>query len=175
MIRSEIKFRELSEIFNKDNNILITEAIINLREEQPFEGAVSLLTGLYDNNDDNLVRKTVAEFMNDIKDQALAEEIIKEIRKKWKPETKTMLVASCWQSGLNFSDYLKDITAEFLTGNFATAIECFTVIEENAEDLKPGTRKELIAEISKWPPSNVDAKKALTNELLIILNNNQEL
>jgi hypothetical protein len=174
MIRSEIKFRQLSELFNKDNNILITEAIINLREEQPFEGAVSLLTTLYDRSDDIQLRKTVTEFMNDIKDQALAEEIIGEIRKRWKPETKTMLVASCWQSGLNFSEFIKDIANEFLTGNFATALECFTVIEETADNLTSSVRNELISEISEWPASNVESKKALTNELLIILSNHQE-
>ncbi|MDP3002858.1 MAG: hypothetical protein Q8N38_07010 [Bacteroidales bacterium] len=39
MIRSEKKFNELTSVLNKDNSILISEAIELLREEQPFEGA----------------------------------------------------------------------------------------------------------------------------------------
>ena len=48
MIKSEKKIKELNEILNKDNNIVITEAIELLRQEKPFEGAIGLLTAFYD-------------------------------------------------------------------------------------------------------------------------------
>ena len=77
MIKSEKKIKELAEVLNKDNNILITEAIELLREEKPFEGAIGLLTSFYDKTDDFSVRKTIAGFMNDLKDQSACEEVIK--------------------------------------------------------------------------------------------------
>jgi hypothetical protein len=57
MIRSVKKLKKLAETLNKDNNILISEAIELLREEQPFEGAIGLLTSFYNKTDDHLKKK----------------------------------------------------------------------------------------------------------------------
>ena len=73
--------------------------------------------------------------MNDLKDQTACEEVIKEIRKQWKADTISMLVSSCWQSGLNYSDYSLDLAKVFLKGDYVTAIECLTVIEESVHEL----------------------------------------
>jgi len=169
MIKSEKKYKQLSQLFNKDSNILITDAIMNLRDELPFEGAVQLLTDLYDRSSDALIRKTIAEFMNDIKDQSVAVEVIAEVRKKRKPETLAMLVASCWQSPLNYSEYIAEITNLFLSGDLPTAIECLTVIEESTDNMDRKKKDELIAIIIKWPASDNAAKIKLTEELLAIL------
>ncbi len=169
MIKSEIKFKELSQIFNKDSNILISEAIKNLRNEQPFEGAVHLLTELYDRSADISIRKVISDFMNDLIDQSVTAEVIAEIRKNRKSETKTMLVASCWQSPLNYSEYIVEITQLFLSGDLPTAIECLTVIEESAVDFDQIKKNELKVMIIKWSVSDNAAKRKLTEELLTIL------
>jgi hypothetical protein len=169
MIKSEKKHKELSQIFNKDSNILISEAIRNLRDEQPFEGAVQLLTDLYDRTSDLPLRKTISEFMNDIKDQSVATEVMAEIRKIRKSETKAMLIASCWQSPLSYSDHTSEFVQLFLKGDLPTSIECLTVIEESADDIDRIKKVELTAIIRKWPESDIAAKRKLTGELLTIL------
>jgi len=128
MIRSEKKIKELAEIFNKGNNTVITEAIESLRLEKPFEGAIGLLADLYDKTGDFSIRKSIAGFMKDLKDQSACEEVIVQIRKKWKSDTISMLVSSCWESGLNYSEYSLDLARVFLDGDYVTAIECLTVI-----------------------------------------------
>ena len=92
MIKSEKKLKELVTILRNDNNILILEAIGLLREEQPFEGAIGILTSFYNNSDDRSVKKAIEGFMNDLKDQSASSEIINEIRKQWKAATTSMLV-----------------------------------------------------------------------------------
>ncbi|MCK7536379.1 MAG: hypothetical protein MZV63_38065 [Marinilabiliales bacterium] len=60
-------------------------------------------------------------------------EIIAEIQKAMESTTQSaMLVSSCWQSGLDYSDYSADFAKVFLKGDYATSIECITVIEESA-------------------------------------------
>jgi predicted DNA-binding protein len=81
MIRSVKKLKKLADSLNKDNNILISEAIELLREEQPFEGAIGLLTSFYNKTDDHLKKKAIEGFMNDLKDQAASVEVINEIIK----------------------------------------------------------------------------------------------
>jgi len=169
MIRSDKKLKKLSEIINKDNNILIIDAIRLLRNEQPFEGAIGLLITLFNKTDDHEVKKTIKGFLNDLKDQEASKEIIIEILKEWKPDTISMLVSSCWQSGLNYSDYAIDITKIFLKGDYVTAIECLTVIEEVAHDLNKEQKNEILRLISENPTVDANEKRELILELISIL------
>ncbi len=169
MIKSEKKIKELSEILNKDSNIVVTKAIELLRLEKPFEGAIGLLTALFDKTTDFSVRKSITGFMNDLKDQTACEEVIVEIRKDWKPDTISMLVSSCWQSGLNYSGYSQDLAKVFLKGDYVTAVECLTVIEESVHELSKSGKNELIKILTEAPSSPNDEKKALAFELLAIL------
>jgi hypothetical protein len=169
MIKSGKKIKELEEALNKDNHIVITEAIELLRQEKPFEGAIGLLTAFYDKTDDYLIRKTIAGFMNDLKDQSVCEEVINEIRKQWKSDTISMLVSSCWQSGLNYSDYSLDLAKVFLVGDYITAIECLTVIEESIHELSKATRDKIMKMLDEKPVFQIAEKKELTLELIAIL------
>jgi len=169
MIKSEKKVKGLIEILNLDNNIVITEAIELLRQEKPFEEAIGLLTAYYDKTNDMQVRKSIAGFMNDLKDQSACIEVIKEIRKEWKPNTISMLISSCWQSGLNYSDFSIDLAKVFLQGDYVTAIECLTVIEESVQELSKEKRNEVIKLIEENPFPRTDEKSTLTLELITIL------
>jgi hypothetical protein len=169
MIRSEKKLKDLTLLLNKDNTILINEAISLLRDELPFEGAIGLITAFYDRTDDFAVRKTIEGFMNDLKDQSVCQEVINEIRKPWRADTISMLVASCWQSGLDYSGYSADFAKIFLQADYVTAIECLTVIEESASVLSEDKKDELRKIVEESPLSFVDEKKSLTDELFSIL------
>jgi hypothetical protein len=169
MIKSEKKNKELADVLQKDNNSVITQAIETLRQEKPFEGAISLLTAFYDKTDDFSVRKSIAGFMNDLKDQSATKEVIEQIRKKWKSGTISMLVSSCWQSGLNYSEYSKDLVRIFLEGDYVTAIECLTVIEESAHELSVSGKKEIIKILEHSPVTQITEKQTLALELISIL------
>ena len=169
MIKSEIKIKELVEILNKDNIFGITEAIDLLRQEKPFEGAIGLLTAFYDKTDNMQVRKSISGFLNDLKDQSACEEVIKEVRKDWKPDTISMLISSCWQSGLNYSEFSLDLAKVFLEGDYVTAIECLTVIEESVHELSIKSKEEIIKLIEDNPFPRVNEKSTLTLELISIL------
>jgi hypothetical protein len=169
MTKSDTKIKELSEILKAGNELAITAKIESLREEEPFEGAIGLLTALYDKTENNLIRKTISGFMNDLKDQSVCQEVITEIRKPWKADTISMLVSSCWQSGLNYSAFSLDLAKVFLQGDYVTAIECLTVIEETVNDLSKKQREEVIKLITESPFSNTNEKITLNSELLAIL------
>jgi hypothetical protein len=169
MIKSEKKLKKLVETLNKDNNISITDTIELLRKEKPFEGAIGLLTAFYNKTDDMSIRKTIAGFINDLKDQTACEEVIKEIRKDWNPDTISMLVSSCWQSGLNYSVYSPDLARVFLTSDYVTAIECLTVIEDSVNELSKSLKDEIINIIQESPVSQDNEKKPLIFELISIL------
>jgi hypothetical protein len=169
MIKSEKKIKELAIILDKDNNILISEAIKLLRDEQPFEGAIGLLTAFYDKTEDLLIKKNIEGFLNDLKDQSVSKEIIIEILKPFKPATISMLVSSCWQSGLNYSEYATDLVEIFLKGDYVTALECLTVIEESVPLLSRTKKDKIMRLIEKNPLPVLEEKTALTLELISVL------
>ncbi|MBK8883021.1 MAG: hypothetical protein IPN67_11740 [Bacteroidales bacterium] len=169
MIISEKKVNELSSLLSGDSSILISEAIKLLRDAEPFKGAIGLLANYYDKTNDDLIRKAIEGFMNDIKDQSVINEVITEIKKPFRPATISMLVSSCWQSGLDYSEYSSDLTDVFLQSDYVTALECLTVIEESVPELSHAKRDELIKYIEEFPVQTADEKRGLTSELIAIL------
>jgi hypothetical protein len=169
VIKSEKRLKELSSILNRINKTAVSEAIKSLREEEPFEGVIGLLASFYDRSEDKIVCKTIEDFFNDIRDQAARIEVITEIRKPWKANTISMLVASCWQSGLDYSDYLPDMARTFLKSDYATAIECMTVIEGSIQNSTRVRKDEIINIIMESPQAFMNEKNVLVHELIAIL------
>lgn len=169
MIKSEKRLKELSAILNRSDILVTIEAIKELRDEESFEGAISLLASFYNMSEDKTLLKTIEEFFNDIKDKSARIEVITEIKKPWKPNTIGMLVGSCWQSGLDYSEYINDLASIFLKSDYPTSIECMTVIEESGLHCSREKKDEIIKIIEDSPLSGTNEKNALTLELITIL------
>ncbi len=169
MIKSDKKYKELDTILNGGNANKIINAIKSLRSEIPYEGAIGLLIAHYDRSIDNSVRKIIGDFMNDLKDKSVRPEVVAELKKQRNPETMRMLVSSCWQSGLDYSEYADEFARVFLAGNYMTAIECFSVIEISVHDLSRKRKDEIIKIIRENISVSTDEKVALTHELIALL------
>jgi len=169
VIKSEKKLKELTTLFGRKNKEAIKGAITLLREEEPFEGVINLLASFYDSSDDKLLKKVIEDFFNDLKDHSARPEVIAEIRKPWKSNTISMLISSCWQSGLDYSDYLTDLARVFLKSDYATSVECMTVISESVNNSSRQRKDEIIRIIRDSPLSSTNEKFILTEELISIL------
>ena len=168
------KRKELEHILSKGNFVNINEAITRLREELPFTGAIELLVSHYESGSDLQVKGLISNFLNDLKDQASCVEIIEEINKDHLPETRIMLIASCWESGLDYSGFISDFAELFISGDYATAVECFTVIESSAGHLGITEKKMLITQLKKNASRITGEKTALAMELLYFLEQTDE-
>jgi len=169
MISPQIKRKELEHILRKDNFVQISESIRKLRDGSPFSGAIGLLVAYYNENDNHPVRRLIREFLSDLKDQSSCEEVVAEIKKEIKPETLRMLVASCWQSGLNYSGYSTDFADLFLEGDYMTAIECFTVLESSVQYMSKTEKDTIIKLIREGSVGGIGEKTSLALELISVL------
>lgn len=170
MIRSEKRLKELGLVLNGNNPLRITEAIESLRNSQPFEGAIGLLISFFERSDNSSIRRLITNFMNDLKDQSACSEVMEEIKKETLPDTHRMLISSCWQSGLDYTDYLSDFADIFLlTEDYLTAIECFSVIESWAQNLTRKEKDEIIKMIREDLSVRHDEISALRLELISVL------
>ena len=169
MSSTENKRKELEHILTGGNFVKITAAINALREEAPFIGAVNLLISYFNNTDNDSVKRLIRDFMNDLRDQSSCREVVEEIRKDLKPETMRMAISSCWQSGLDYSEFTNDFAGLFLSSDYMTAIECFTVIESNADKLDRSKKDELIRIINEGTAVGNSDKRSLALELISVL------
>ena len=169
MKESGKKLKELAAKLNDKNTNVISSVIISLREEEPFYGAIRILTEVFDRSDDLTVKGLIRNFMNDIKESGTRPEIISEIRKSYKPETICMLVSSCWQSGLDYSQYAEDMMKVFLSGDYMVSLECLTVIEESLHNIPEKMKNEMITYLEQNKGKINNERHALVNELISIL------
>jgi hypothetical protein len=173
MIISENKLNNLISTFKTENSNIISESILMLRDEEPFKGAIGLLVSLYNDTDNSDIQKIIANFLNDIKDQSVREEIVAELNRPLKPETLRMILSSCWQSGINYSDYIFQITDIFLKSDYLSALECFTIIEESVALISDENKSAIIKIIEENSSSCSSEMITLINELLSLLKNKQ--
>jgi hypothetical protein len=102
-------------------------------EELKATGKVSILPYLLDllNTDyPESIKQEVLLLAGDLKYQGCVQVLIDYIRNRKVGKYLTQLIASCWQSSLDFSDYLEVFAECFIAGDYQTALESFTVIEE---------------------------------------------
>jgi hypothetical protein len=169
MRESEKKLKELAAKLSDKNINVVSSAIISLREEEPFYGAIRILTEVYDKTDDPTIKGLIRSFMNDIKESGARPEIITEIRKSHKPETICMLVSSCWQSGLDYSQFAADLMKVFLNGDYMVSLECLTVIEESLHNIPGKMKNEMTIYLEQNKGNIINEKRELVNELISIL------
>jgi hypothetical protein len=169
MVESEKKLRALESGLNDKNKKVVSDTIISLRDEDPFMGAIGLLTFLFDRTNDLIIKDLVRSFLNDIKEPGARNEIIGEVMKVHKPETTCMLVSSCWQSGLDYSEFAGDLANAFIKGDYLTALECFTVIDESVKRIPQLKKKEIIKLLERNKETTSVEKKSLSQALITVL------
>lgn len=169
MITSEKKVRDLANKLNDKNTAIVIAAIDSLRNIDPFSGAIHLLANLYDSTEIDIIRDHIRSFLNDLKEYSARAEVIAEINGSHEPETLAMLVSSCWQSGLDYTEWASDLVLLFCNSDFLTALECFTVLEESSHNLPADKKKELIAVLKEHDNNKIPEKSALRRELISIL------
>jgi hypothetical protein len=169
MIESENRLRELNRKLNDKNKKVVSDAIIALRNEDPLKGAIELITNLFDTSNDLEIKDLIRAFLNDIKEPGARIEVVREVMKDHKPETTCMLVSSSWQSGLDYSEFANDFANVFIRGDYMTALECFTVIEESAHIIPSLNKKEIIRELEKNREKSSAEKTSLIQALIKVL------
>ncbi|MBN1597763.1 MAG: hypothetical protein JW894_05675 [Bacteroidales bacterium] len=166
---AEKKFFEETKysLSSKIDNIVLAK----LRELKS-SGNVSILPLILDliaDSKSEIVRSEVLSFISDLKDEKSVPVIINYIDNNKCGEHLSELIASCWQSRLNYSKYLISFARCFVNGEYQTALESFTVIEETLWQ----SSVKAIEDCKKYLMDRIDEigqiKKPLYKELIKIL------
>lgn len=89
-----------------------------------------LVFNLANENPNQQVQEEIFQMLGQLKEKDCTEYVVNEIKSGNSKKNINRLLATCWQSGLDYSEYLLDFTEQFILGDYVTSIEAFTVIEE---------------------------------------------
>ncbi|MFN2314528.1 MAG: hypothetical protein ABR531_08715, partial [Bacteroidales bacterium] len=152
MIKSEKKLAELNKILVNGKYNEINDRISILRTEEPFEGAVRSLALFYDETSDEGLKSIITAFFNDMKERSCQAEVVESLKSVNNQASRAMLASSCWQSGLDYSEYAVALADAFMTGDFMTSLECFTVLENCAGTINDKDRAGIITMLEREIP-----------------------
>ena len=83
--------------------------------------------------DSDKIKAEIMDLLNTIKSSKVPSEIISCLSNLKYTAAHQILLSSIWNSGLDYSEYLKDIVRATVNGDFMEAIECITIIENIEE------------------------------------------
>ena len=135
-------------------------------------GKVFLLTELFNllaDQEDEDILAAATSFLNDLKDQESVSLLIEAISNPEYEDIKSILVASCWQNGLSYGKYIDIFLEVAIKGDYSSAIEAFTVIEEAIGEVEQERRADLIIAVKHGLGGADDHKKALLRELIHVI------
>ncbi len=169
MQRSEKKLAELSRVLDSGKHNEINKRINHLRTEVPFAGALRVLALYYDKSDDESIRLAITDFFNDMKDNDGKVEVIESIAAVSRHDSKAMLVSSCWQSGLCYSEHAMALVDTFMEGDYMTSLECVTVIDDCAASISDSDRTSIIFKLGNVIETYDTPRQKLAGELISLL------
>ena len=117
------------------------------------------------------IRNEILALLNNLKDQNACQYLVDAVIQYKGQESYHNIVSSCWQSGLDYSKYMDVFIDLVMEQELLTAIEAFSVVEENISQVSPPEREKFAIYIrSKLKIIDVE-RKNLVNELLHLVQN----
>jgi len=110
-----------------------SKSVIAKIRELKINGKTSILYCVLDLLKSEQIEEIKVEIFNlisNLRDKDSVPIIVDYIKQLKGSDNLSQLIATCWQSQLDYSDYLETFADCFITGTYQDAIESFTVIEE---------------------------------------------
>ena len=147
------------------NKKVIIDTISDIRKR----GKISILPELFELmviTEDQEVMEAAVSLLNDLKKKEVIQVIIDAISDKNYLAIRKDLVASCWQSGLDYHEHIMVFINVTLTGDYASALEAYTVIEDCIGEIKDAERARCAKKLNKGLEKTPDEKLPLIKELI---------
>ncbi len=148
------------------------EVILETLQELRYNGNRDILPEVIDLISSDVSEETAdacAGLLNDLKDKSSAGVIAEAIRKDRKRMNLHRIVAACWQNGLDYSSDIDLFIDLVLEEDYMTALEAFTVVEENIHNLSISERDKKALYIESRFTAMDDEKNKLVRELLSVV------
>ncbi|MBN2610602.1 MAG: hypothetical protein JXB00_03520 [Bacteroidales bacterium] len=137
-------------------------------------GSIVLLPYLFDiisSGNYSLLEEEILNLVSDIKEKGAAEIIADSLQKNNYKNKTAAIIATCWQSRLDFSPHLLLFTEYFFSDDYQVSIEAFTVIEESLHQTTVAQRNACLKLLEDKRPQVTEMLKPLYQELFKLVKN----
>jgi hypothetical protein len=147
---------------------LVIEGLNQFRELGKAEFLEEVINLLIVSKDEE-IRELIMNLLFEIKDQGAVPVLVNAINNKSLKGVKKTLLLACWQSGLDFSEYLPVFTEIVRTSDIETGLEAFSVAENFTEKSSLDVIDEEISLTRAYLEKKTDNNNILAGELLKVL------
>jgi hypothetical protein len=168
MGKDKKKNTELLNRLNSSNYFVIVEALREIKEY----GTINIIPHLFDlinENTPDIIKKDILRLICDIKEQSAAPLMVEAITKRDFGNYTSEVVATFWQSRLDFSSYLPTFIRIFIKEDYQTALEAFTVVEGSVSKISDKMQQECINILKSSVNLISSDKKPLFRELIKVI------
>lgn len=125
---------------------------------------------------DNDVELETLGLLASLKDTQMPQVMMDSLAKEKYLPIRQKLMSTIWQSGLNYSSFLKDIVNIAVEGSFMEKVECITIIENLDGPFEEEQIMESLLILNKYfdDSKDNDQEKHIMKELIIIIKDIQE-
>ena len=166
------KLTEKQKIVTRNLISMNDEQVISLIQEFRENGELFIVEPLIEmlySKRGQALKNSILDFIRDIKNQVAVIIITHSIQKYISDKYTTGLVSACWQSSLDFSEELPLFFDILFSGDYQTAFEAFTVIENSIGNVSQENINLYIATIeSKLKIAPIE-KQTLLTEMIVML------
>jgi hypothetical protein len=154
----------VEKLFSRNTEVIL-QTLHSIRVQGSSE-IVPHLIELLNHAQSREIDLAIIGLLNDLKQKSVRIEIIRALKNQKYEKIHQVLLASCWQSGLDYSEYLDFFVDIFISGSFEIAFEAYTVIESMEAELDQNIRLVAVEKLNAHKVTIGNDKSGLLEDIL---------
>lgn len=155
------------------NNDDLQKTLERIRN-QGNDALLEHLGNLYISNTNAIIRNKIAAIFMDLKQQSSVKFLIKMLQETDNDALKKLILSSCWQSRLDFTQDLEIFIDFVIHANFELSFEAFSVIENVEQKISHQRKHELMDYIQGILPQCREENLSFANNMAQIIHDYHE-
>jgi hypothetical protein len=127
---------------------------------------IPMLIDTLNSNTDPDIQKKIHTLLCEIKHNEAAAELVKAIENNKYSNIQQTLISACWENGLDYTPYLSTFVKLLINGDYMTAFEAFTVIENSEGMLSQTSMNEYLQQLRSALDGANDERKHLIHQTI---------
>ncbi len=167
-MNTDLKSKEISTNLKSKDSEIVLETIAKIRESGNSYVLAETIDLLHQTKNQE-IKKSILNLLSELKDKESIPILIAAIKNEKYHNERANLIASCWQNGLGYNDYLPFFIDLVIHEEFKIAFEAFTVIENMFGSIGEEVIEAEIIKVSDALKDADEQKAYFLNGLLTII------
>lgn len=165
---TELKYKELVAGLKSGKKEIVLSTINDIKSVGQAK-ILSHVFELFNSSTDSAIHEEIIKLLANLRIQECVPYIVDALKSNIFGEHTAAILATCWQSRLDYSDHLSIFAQQFIDGSYQVSIEAFTVIEETVMDREQSLANKCKAFLLEQKNNISEEKKPLFDELIKVL------